>query len=146
MRLPAYARVTIAHPLLLGDRLPLWSEVFADYEIVQPFAQLSRETFTHSPASVAAFAAVPGREVTGTGLHTLAARNWHFGSQADLRRDFTGGVDVTLYYTPATLARGGDEPGQVVSVEIRRGDEIADLTALDPIGFSELLRDVSHLP
>ncbi|MEU9017859.1 DUF4132 domain-containing protein [Actinomadura sp. NPDC048394] len=38
--------VRIAHPLLLGDALPAWAEVFADYEIVQPFLQLARPAFT----------------------------------------------------------------------------------------------------
>ncbi|TDD66480.1 DUF4132 domain-containing protein [Actinomadura darangshiensis] len=38
--LPESARVGIAHPLQLD--VDAWSEVFADYEIVQPFAQLAR--------------------------------------------------------------------------------------------------------
>ncbi|MEV5827380.1 DUF4132 domain-containing protein [Spirillospora sp. NPDC052242] len=36
------ARVGIAHPLHLGDSLGSWGEVFADYEILQPFEQLAR--------------------------------------------------------------------------------------------------------
>ncbi|WP_433472696.1 DUF4132 domain-containing protein [Spirillospora sp. CA-142024] len=36
------ARVGIAHPLHLGDTIEAWSEVFADYEITQPFPQLTR--------------------------------------------------------------------------------------------------------
>ncbi|GAA2149307.1 DUF4132 domain-containing protein [Actinomadura napierensis] len=38
--------VRIAHPLPLGDALPAWTEVFADYEITQPFPQLARPVFT----------------------------------------------------------------------------------------------------
>ncbi|MWA01030.1 DUF4132 domain-containing protein [Actinomadura sp. LD22] len=38
--------VRIAHPLLLGDAVAAWAEVFADYEIVQPFPQLARPVFT----------------------------------------------------------------------------------------------------
>ncbi|MFV2180020.1 DUF4132 domain-containing protein, partial [Actinomadura sp. LOL_011] len=34
--LPGTARVGVAHPLDLGGDLPAWSEVFADYEILQP--------------------------------------------------------------------------------------------------------------
>lgn len=43
------ATVGVAHPLHLGDSLAAWSEVFADYEILQPFAQLSRATFALTP-------------------------------------------------------------------------------------------------
>ena len=40
--LPAGAEVGVAHPLVLGETLATWSEVFADYEILQPFPQLGR--------------------------------------------------------------------------------------------------------
>ncbi|MFC6089859.1 DUF4132 domain-containing protein [Saccharothrix lopnurensis] len=40
--LPGDARVGVAHPLHLGGDLAAWSEVFADYEILQPFPQLGR--------------------------------------------------------------------------------------------------------
>ncbi|MGI5208813.1 DUF4132 domain-containing protein [Spirillospora sp. CA-108201] len=36
------ADVRIAHPVLLGDSVTAWSQVFADYEILQPFPQLGR--------------------------------------------------------------------------------------------------------
>ncbi|MFG2825006.1 WGR and DUF4132 domain-containing protein [Kitasatospora sp. NPDC048365] len=40
--LPEGASVRLAHPLHLGAELPVWSELFADYEILQPFPQLGR--------------------------------------------------------------------------------------------------------
>ncbi|MFD4657073.1 DUF4132 domain-containing protein [Kitasatospora sp. NPDC058444] len=43
--LPAGATVRLAHPLLLGDDLAAWSELFADYEILQPFRQLGRPVY-----------------------------------------------------------------------------------------------------
>jgi hypothetical protein len=42
LTLPESARVGIAHPLHLGQTLQGWSEVLADYEITQPFPQLTR--------------------------------------------------------------------------------------------------------
>ncbi|MFF1930037.1 DUF4132 domain-containing protein [Streptomyces sp. NPDC058228] len=39
------AAVRIAHPMALGEELDDWSEVFADYEILQPFPQLGRAVF-----------------------------------------------------------------------------------------------------
>lgn len=47
------AIVGVAHPLHLGDALPDWVEVFADYEILQPFPQLSRPTFALTPEEAA---------------------------------------------------------------------------------------------
>ncbi|MDA1359931.1 DUF4132 domain-containing protein [Glycomyces luteolus] len=43
------ARVRLAHPVLLGPDLPLWTEIFADYEILQPFDQLARPALTLTP-------------------------------------------------------------------------------------------------
>ncbi|MGA5821153.1 WGR and DUF4132 domain-containing protein [Kitasatospora sp. NPDC094028] len=43
--LPAGATVRLAHPLLLGEHLAAWSELFADYEILQPFRQLGRPVY-----------------------------------------------------------------------------------------------------
>src|SRR6185503_7071360 len=42
VELPEDAVVGIAHPLDLADALDRWAEVFADYEILQPFPQLGR--------------------------------------------------------------------------------------------------------
>jgi hypothetical protein len=41
--LPAAATVRLAHPLSWPDGLGAWGEIFADYEILQPFPQLGRE-------------------------------------------------------------------------------------------------------
>ncbi|GGV43227.1 hypothetical protein GCM10010182_79880 [Actinomadura cremea] len=39
---PEITRIRLAHPAHLGDELPAWREVFADYELLQPFPQLER--------------------------------------------------------------------------------------------------------
>ncbi|WP_424188960.1 DUF4132 domain-containing protein [Actinokineospora sp. G85] len=41
--LPADCSVGVVHPLHLGDAVTPWGELFADYQILQPFPQLSRE-------------------------------------------------------------------------------------------------------
>ncbi|MFB7949669.1 DUF4132 domain-containing protein [Kitasatospora phosalacinea] len=40
--LPADATVRLAHPARLGAALPLWTELFTDYLVIQPFPQLGR--------------------------------------------------------------------------------------------------------
>ncbi len=45
LRLDDGATVGIPHPLHLGESLRRWSDLFADYEILQPFAQLGRDVY-----------------------------------------------------------------------------------------------------
>ncbi|USX55664.1 DUF4132 domain-containing protein [Lentzea sp. HUAS12] len=47
--LPGNAVIRVAHPIDLADTLPAWGEVFADYEILQPFPQLGRPTHAFAP-------------------------------------------------------------------------------------------------
>ncbi|MGW6936698.1 DUF4132 domain-containing protein [Lentzea sp. NPDC054927] len=47
--LPEGTTVRVAHPVHLTDTLDAWGEIFADYEILQPFPQLSRPTFAFTP-------------------------------------------------------------------------------------------------
>ncbi|MDX8054504.1 DUF4132 domain-containing protein [Lentzea sp. BCCO 10_0798] len=47
--LPAEATVRVAHPVDLAESLESWGEVFADYEILQPFPQLGRPTYAFTP-------------------------------------------------------------------------------------------------
>ncbi|XVQ09695.1 DUF4132 domain-containing protein [Spirillospora sp. CA-255316] len=37
------SRIRIAHPADLGDRLRMWTDIFEDYEITQPFDQLAHD-------------------------------------------------------------------------------------------------------
>jgi len=57
--------VGLAHPAALGDDTARWAEVFADYEILQPFPQLGRPT------------RFDGVTVTTTKVLTLDRRGWH---------------------------------------------------------------------
>jgi hypothetical protein len=45
LTLPDGARITIGHPLELAGTLDDWAEVFADYEILQPFPQIGRPVY-----------------------------------------------------------------------------------------------------
>jgi hypothetical protein len=47
--LPGNATVRVAHPADLQDTLAAWGEVFADYEILQPFPQLGRPLHLLTP-------------------------------------------------------------------------------------------------
>ncbi|WP_327009939.1 DUF4132 domain-containing protein [Dactylosporangium sp. NBC_01737] len=51
--LPDDAVVGVAHPIHLAATVPLWTQLFADYEILQPFPQLARDVH-HPPRPPAA--------------------------------------------------------------------------------------------
>ena len=45
LELAPEALVGVAHPIQLGDDVARWSDLLADYELLQPFLQLGREVF-----------------------------------------------------------------------------------------------------
>jgi hypothetical protein len=82
LRLADGGRVRLAHPVLLGPDLPLWTEVFSDYEILQPFPQLSRPalTLTEEEARTGVLDRFSGAAVTFGALSELLDwRTFHWG-------------------------------------------------------------------
>jgi hypothetical protein len=79
LRLPERSAVRLPHPLLLGEEAEAWAEVFADYELVQPFEQLSRPVFalTAEEAATGRVARFEGRSIhTGPLIGLRQARSW----------------------------------------------------------------------
>jgi hypothetical protein len=79
------AAVRIAHPLALGERLDDWSEVFADYEILQPFPQLGRTVFrlTDEEADGYRLTRFEGLKVPTGKVLGLERRGWERGTPQD---------------------------------------------------------------
>lgn len=75
------ALVGIAHPLHLGGDLGTWTEVFADYEILQPFPQLGREVvhLTEAERSACVLTRFATRPVETKRIYGLAHRGWERG-------------------------------------------------------------------
>jgi hypothetical protein len=144
--------VTLPHRLALSDaEIAKWANVFAEYEIIQPFPQLARETFTpdakeKNASSIARFdkTKVP----TGRVLH-LEDRGWRRGVPQDagwiwdMRKDLGGGVSAELAIGGGILA--GDMRESPPEQELGAITLTAKISTLDPIAFSELVRDVSLL-
>ncbi|MEZ0112270.1 hypothetical protein ABH920_006289 [Catenulispora sp. EB89] len=95
---PEGAQIGIAHPVDLGPALARWSEVFSDYELLQPFEQLGRPPLGLnaeeragkrlvrpyiSPDAVADTAALYEMRFGATKFEALAARGWHRGPITD---------------------------------------------------------------
>ncbi|WP_129770224.1 DUF4132 domain-containing protein [Streptomyces sp. L-9-10] len=124
--LPDDATVRIPHPLHLGDALAAWREVFADYEILQPFRQLARPVLRLTPEE-AAGSSLPRFEratvVTGA-LLGLTKRGWQRMDVLDAGG--FGGVYKVC------------GPNQVVSVAPEDGFNINDLDYAAPVRLSSV--------
>ncbi|MGW4943038.1 DUF4132 domain-containing protein [Actinoplanes sp. NPDC004185] len=157
------ASVGVAHPLHLGDHLADWVEVFADYEILQPFAQLSRETFslTAEEAASGRLTRFEGHTVPTGRVIGLERKGWRretpqdagvqgrielaVGPGQEVVIDLDPGVAIgaldifpeqtlqAIFVSDGTGGRWNTTPGQV------------PLGRLDPVIASEIIRDLTEL-
>lgn len=160
--LPEPATVGIAHPVHLAGTLPAWVEVFADYEILQPFPQLDRPVHTlteneRTATSLSRFeqVTVPTVKVLG-----LTRRGWQRATPQDagvepwLMRPLPGGRAAVLNLEPGIVAGAVEEfPEQRVEhvwlSDTGDGDRWprggVRFGELDPVVASELLADLIEL-
>lgn len=154
--------VGIAHPLHLGGTLGAWSDVFADYEILQPFPQLGREvlalTAEERPAKLL-------RRFAGTTVYTgkilgLSNRGWQRGSPQDAGvstvtyKLVPGGRAVIVDLDPGIIAGDAMEWPEQTIAGVWLNDGPADWAnsagnlafgVLDEVTASEVLRDLEYL-
>ncbi|GID49028.1 hypothetical protein Aca07nite_63030 [Actinoplanes capillaceus] len=130
------ATVGVAHPWHFGADGAGWAEVFADYTIIQPFPQVGRELCTLGDLDVDA---AVGSTVESRRIYALTARGWRFGhGHGSLLRDWPGDVTIELVFGPGYHWQEPDLPQSLTGIS-------GDLTALDPVGVSEVVRDVQSL-
>ncbi|MEU8660472.1 DUF4132 domain-containing protein, partial [Actinoplanes philippinensis] len=154
--------VGVAHPLHLGDDVPVWGQVFADYEILQPFPQLGRPVcaLTEAEADGSHLARFEGVTVPVTSLLGLERRGWRrespqdSGIQGSIERVVGPGRAISIELDPgivvgevgyfadqkltAVSLQGGGGWGNQVPQRTRLGD-------LDAITASEILRDLTEV-
>ncbi|MCP2164022.1 WGR and DUF4132 domain-containing protein [Goodfellowiella coeruleoviolacea] len=157
--------VGIAHPLHLGADLDAWSEVFADYEILQPFPQLGRDThhLTDEERATHTITRFAGRTVPTVKVIGLERRGWVRGAPQDAGVQcwtylpIAAGRTVTISLDPGIIpgepaywpeqkltdiwlstATHGDWRPPAANGEVTLG-------TLDPVVVSELLRDLTDL-
>jgi predicted DNA-binding WGR domain protein len=156
------AKVGIPHPLELDPAVTAkWSQVLGDYEIVQPFAQLGRPTYTASEEERKAKALdrVKGLKLPTGKVLGLEQRRWRRGAPQDggvacwMEKRLPDGKIVTLDLDPG-LYTGmlSESPEQTLgSVTIGgewtryQKDRGTEFGALSPIVFSELVNDLERL-
>lgn len=157
--LPPDASVGIPHPVHLGDQLPAWSEMFADYEILQPFPQLGRGVFAFGEreAGQRELTRFAGIEVPTGKVLGLRSRGWTltFGdgggwdtAELTVAEDRIVRIGLSPGIDPGRVA---ETPRQTLSparLAALSGDAATRATSfadLPPLAASELLRDLHDL-
>jgi predicted DNA-binding WGR domain protein len=154
--------VGIAHPLHLGETLGAWSDVFADYEILQPFPQLGREVLALTAEERAArlLRRFAGAKVYTGKILGLSHRGWQRGSPQDAGvsnltyKPVRDGRAVVVDLDPGIIAGDAMEWPEQTIAGVWLNDGPADygnskgnfpFGVLDDITASEMLRDIEGL-
>jgi hypothetical protein len=107
----------IVHPADLGDDLAAWAQIVADYEIVEPFPQMTRPVVTLTEEQRAA-TSLPGfGPVKTERVVDLQERGWRGDSGNSVRglhtrlaRALPGGLDVVITVEPGVAMRASYTP------------------------------------
>jgi predicted DNA-binding WGR domain protein len=161
-QLPEGVHVGVVHPYEMTDAVAAaWGQLFGDYEILQPWRQLGREVYRPAAGERTAMALTRWTEVTVPmrKLLGLDQRGWRRGPAGDggvatwYCKPLPPGHEVRLELDPgidAGAALESDEQtlGEVTLAERGagwRGVAVMKFGELDPIVFSELVRDLEAL-
>jgi hypothetical protein len=157
--LPDAARIRIAHPAhLSGDKLAGWSEIFADYEILQPFPQLGRavHALTEQERASDRLERFEGRTVPADRVAGLERRGWRRGEPQDagiefwISRQVSAGRFVVIDLDPGIVAGALDALSEQTLHAVRltdapHGSRRFRFGDLDEAAASELLTDLDGL-
>ncbi|AGL17785.1 DUF4132 domain-containing protein [Actinoplanes sp. N902-109] len=138
----------IVHPADLdpGERAA-WAQLFADYEILQPFPQLHRPAVVLTPAQRAATSLAGGWTVPTARVVQLLNGRWMGGDHESgrfrsvrLSCDLPGGLAVVVELDPGVASGGYNTDGEQTVVEIWVDDSRSDhwqVTRRTPLGESD---------
>ena len=163
-RLPEDASVRLPHPLYIPGALDAWGEIFADYEIVQPFAQLGRPVYelTAPEREGSRLSRFEGRTVPIGRVLGLVARGWRRGEPMDggvevaITRKVSENVHLIVELDPGIVVGAVDEFGDQTLREVYldthpngywslRDGSGPRFGSLDAVTASELLGDLARL-
>jgi predicted DNA-binding WGR domain protein len=157
-------RIGIPHALQLPVQdAQAFGQLFADYELLQPFAQVGRDTYalTEAEAQTKLLSRWKGKKVPTGRILGLANKAWRKGDAQDgggiwyFNKPLVDDRVVEMNFEPGiTVGMVDEEPEQVigelsVGVSSRWGgigqDEQLTWQVLDAISASELIRDMEAL-
>lgn len=134
---PDRCEIRLAHPAL--HSLQEWSEVLADYELLQPFPQVGREVFALDPQQLSRFS---GLVVPPRVLLSLNRRGWqlqHDGYSMNRYVKSLQGAAVVLEFEPGLDPYDLSESGE------QRIDGLCLSGKANAVEFSEVMRDLMSL-
>jgi hypothetical protein len=141
-------RVGLPHALELPQSVAAeFGQLFADYELLQPFAQLGRDTYTlgAEEQSATALDRWKGARVPTGRMLGLANKGWRRGPALDggmivyFTKPLADRKEIQLTFDPGIVVGMVDEyPEQALGV-------VSLPANLDQITLSELIRDVEAL-
>jgi hypothetical protein len=158
--LPAEVFVGLSHRLEMPpETAAAFGQIFADYEILQPFKQLGRETYALTPdeQQTSVLTRFASRVLNTASVLGLANRGWESvelggGWLGEFRKPLGEEHQVSVQLTPGTImGNPTHEPRQKIPAvtlsERNRYDPSAQLKfgSLDTILVSEFLRDLELL-
>ncbi|WP_051797018.1 DUF4132 domain-containing protein [Catenuloplanes japonicus] len=145
--LPADARVGVAHPIHLAAHETPIGEVFADYEILQPFAQLHREVYRLTPEEAAGtlLPRLTGRTAPYGRVLGLEKRGWLRDNPQDagiigsFGYALPGGGTVEVELSPGMSFYERDEDQDFQRVRLTGRGTLGEV---DEVIMSEIIRDL----
>jgi predicted DNA-binding WGR domain protein len=155
------ALICLPHVLNLNaEDLAGFGQIFADYEILQPFLQLGREPLLMNDEELAQKQSqrFKGKRVAIGSVYGLQHRGWRSGGAQDggwigwFEKSLPGGLEAQIDLEPGTIV--GDinyEPKQTLGLlTLRKAGTwneggMCAFATLNPIARSELLRDLDRL-
>lgn len=158
--IPEGARIGLVHRLDLGDSAAAaWKRLLDDYEILQPFPQIVREVFqpTNEEREARELVRSTGRRVSTGKLLGLESRGWTRGRHPDTSTSFwiekPVGPDclAVIFLEPGIeLGNPRSTPQQTLARIVlldpaSREEAVQTLGDLEPVVFSELVRDLEGL-
>jgi hypothetical protein len=154
--------IGITHPLDLGDTVAKWSNLFADYEILQQFPQLGRDTYflTEQERAATRLTRFEGLTVPVGRVLGLERRGWvrgephDAGAQSWIYRVLPGDRALVINLDPGISIGIAGESGDQTLEWVWLNDEpqgawlptgSARFGDLDPLTASEILRELTEL-
>ncbi|RSN53922.1 DUF4132 domain-containing protein [Actinomadura sp. WAC 06369] len=149
------ARIRVAHPELLGAETETWTEIFADYEVLQPFAQLGRPCLrlTGRERDASVLGRFEGMRLLRRDVHDLPADGWTWNSaetiEKGVSRPVGGGLHVVVEFEPgpdaATLSVRCVRASAASVQDGAHADTPVRFRDLDPVRTSEALTALTAL-
>ncbi|QFG20416.1 DUF4132 domain-containing protein [Actinomadura sp. WMMB 499] len=130
---PGPATIGLPHPLHLGGAVDAWSELFADYEILQPFPQLGRPVIalTEGERRSVRLERFAGVRLSDADLAGLRRRGWYTDRFQAIERTLASGHRIEA----ETDSRGAEHVVRAVRLAAGAGT----FGDLDPVALSETL-------